>query len=100
MLALKGTGGLRSRDRSASDPAWPTIDVMLEPTRRRVMTEQWKPGDVVVLKSGGPKMTIKFVEHGEACCTWFQGGKVSEQRFSLEMLQAPRGIEMIPLSRA
>lgn len=43
-----------------------------------------KAGDVVVLKSGSPKMTIKFIEEeysgnlslfsihaGEACCEWF-----------------------------
>lgn len=64
------------------------------------MSEQLKPGDVVVLKSGGPKMTIKFIEGEEACCSWFESGKVSEQRFGLEMLEGPSGVRTIPLSRA
>jgi uncharacterized protein YodC (DUF2158 family) len=28
-------------------------------------------GDVVQLRSGGPKMTVKWAENGEACCQWF-----------------------------
>ena len=64
------------------------------------MTEQWKKGDVVQLKSGGPRMTIKFIEDDEACCSWFINGKVSEQRFGLEMLEAPSGGGSVPLSRA
>jgi uncharacterized protein YodC (DUF2158 family) len=59
-----------------------------------------KPGDVVVLKSGGPRMTIKFIENGEAACSWFENGRVSERRFGLEMLEAQNGIRTIPLSRA
>lgn len=39
------------------------------------MSEEFKPGDVVELKSGGPLMTIVFIEEknngAEACCTWF-----------------------------
>jgi len=30
-----------------------------------------KAGDVVQLKSGGPQMTVNFVEKDEAACTWF-----------------------------
>jgi uncharacterized protein YodC (DUF2158 family) len=41
----------------------------------------FKPGDVVRLKSGGPKMTLgNFVELGDnprtAYCCWFDGGKM------------------------
>lgn len=30
-----------------------------------------KAGDVVELKSSGPKMTIRWVENDEAYCEWF-----------------------------
>jgi hypothetical protein len=45
-------------------------------------------------------MTIKFIENGEAACSWFENGRVSERRFGLEMLEAQNGIRTIPLSRA
>ncbi len=31
----------------------------------------FKSGDVVRLKSGGPAMTIEVIEGHEAVCTWF-----------------------------
>ena len=46
-----------------------------------------KAGDEVVLKSGGPKMTIKFIEKDEAYCEWFAQGKVSGHGFPLAMLR-------------
>jgi uncharacterized protein YodC (DUF2158 family) len=40
------------------------------------MTEQFKLGNIVQLKSGGPPMTVKSVEavNGECLCEWFGGG--------------------------
>jgi len=37
----------------------------------------FQPGDVVQLKSGGPKMTVESLDQpkGEAYCSWFEGGK-------------------------
>lgn len=35
------------------------------------MTDQIKPGSVVQLKSGGPRMTARWVEGAEAFCDWF-----------------------------
>jgi len=38
------------------------------------MDEGFSPGDVVVLKSGGPKMTVMYVrKDGELNCHWFDG---------------------------
>jgi uncharacterized protein YodC (DUF2158 family) len=36
-------------------------------------------GDLVQLKSGGPTMTIRWIEDGEAFCEWFDGKKVVGQ---------------------
>ena len=35
------------------------------------MTTAIKAGDIVTLKSGGPKMTVAWVEDGQAYCEWF-----------------------------
>ncbi len=49
----------------------------------------FREGDIVRLKSGGPKMTVvlAFVEEGEYECLWFTGGnKQISQRFREGML--------------
>jgi uncharacterized protein YodC (DUF2158 family) len=33
--------------------------------------EQFKPGDTVSLRSGGPRMTISTVDGKNAVCEWF-----------------------------
>jgi len=45
-------------------------------------------GDVVQLKSGGPKMTVSKLinENKGARCKWFDGAKVNEDYFEIEML--------------
>jgi uncharacterized protein YodC (DUF2158 family) len=42
-----------------------------------MMQEQFTPGDVVELKSGGPRMTYEGERAmtGEALCVWFDGMK-------------------------
>jgi uncharacterized protein YodC (DUF2158 family) len=43
---------------------------------------QLKKGDVVQLKSGGPKMTIVDIHSdGDIRCKWFEGSKVNEDSF-------------------
>lgn len=40
------------------------------------MTEEFKPGDVVMLKSGGPEMTVTGIEAGEGSrvmTVWYRG---------------------------
>ena len=51
-------------------------------------------GDLVRLRSGGPVMTIKDIAafgmgggEEEALCVWFEGKKLSEQRFALYTLE-------------
>jgi len=41
------------------------------------MVDQIKDGDVVALKSGGPKMTVSRLEDNGtmAVCAWFDGNK-------------------------
>ncbi|WP_173089006.1 DUF2158 domain-containing protein [Devosia sp. 1635] len=33
---------------------------------------EFAPGDVVQLKSGGPKMTVEKIEGGQAVCVWME----------------------------
>lgn len=49
---------------------------------------EFKIGDVVMLKSGGPNMTVKnigeytFINHPKGlCCIWFEGTKKNEDIF-------------------
>lgn len=44
-------------------------------------------GTVVQLKSGGPAMTIKWIEDNEAYCQWFAGDKVAGDTFPLQSLK-------------
>ncbi|HKT27884.1 YodC family protein [Dyella sp.] len=48
----------------------------------------FKPGDVVQLKSGGPVMTIKFIdEDEEAFCEWFdKKEELKAGRFTVHQL--------------
>jgi uncharacterized protein YodC (DUF2158 family) len=53
--------------------------------------QSFKPGDIVQLKSGGPKMTVKKREDypldGEYySCQWFAGSKLSSGSFDVESL--------------
>ncbi|MEN5361945.1 YodC family protein [Brevundimonas intermedia] len=44
-------------------------------------------GDVVRMKSGGPKMTISWIENGDAYCEWFDGAANKGAKFSLTSLE-------------
>ncbi len=61
------------------------------------MSEQTelKPGDVVMLKSGGPEMTIDTIDtfdmHGPgALCQWFDGKDLKTHVFSFHVLARPK----------
>jgi uncharacterized protein YodC (DUF2158 family) len=53
--------------------------------------EQLKPGDVVNLKSGGPKMTVTAVgdNYGTMTvwCAWFDGKKKLVDTFAIEAVE-------------
>lgn len=47
----------------------------------------YKVGDVVMLKSGGPKMTIYWLETPtQIWCTWFEGTEKKEAHFHPDTL--------------
>lgn len=51
------------------------------------MDKNLNPGDVVELKSGGPLMTIRYIEKEVAFCDWFTGAEARNSRFSLVQLK-------------
>jgi uncharacterized protein YodC (DUF2158 family) len=45
------------------------------------------PGNRVMLRSGGPEMTVYDVaENGDALCQWMAGGKLEKHAFTLACL--------------
>lgn len=55
------------------------------------MSKEWKVGDVVLLKSGGPKMTVSNVTRDDGnlkvWCTWFDGSKKNDAPFPADTLE-------------
>lgn len=53
------------------------------------MSQQWKIGDVVQLKSGGPQMTVTRVHHdGDVDCQWFYRTDAQSGTFPAGSVQA------------
>ena len=46
-----------------------------------------KPGDVVQLKSGGPKMTVTQINQETVWCKWFDGEDVKTGHFPVFSLK-------------
>lgn len=44
-------------------------------------TEDFNVGDVVWLKSGGPKMTVTEIDEDEVTCVWFEGTQARSDEF-------------------
>lgn len=53
----------------------------------RVMA-QFKVGDVVQLKSGGPRMTVSEVDSDGVTCSWFAGTDNKIGHFPADALEA------------
>jgi uncharacterized protein YodC (DUF2158 family) len=55
------------------------------------MADEIKAGDVVELKSGGPRMTVAKVENWNgvmrATCHWFEGDKPQQGYFPVSSLE-------------
>ncbi len=55
------------------------------------MSDKFNPGDVVVLKSGGPDMTVVEVSHDIVSCEWFKDtNEVLHRKFNFAALRAAR----------
>ncbi|MEQ1632895.1 MAG: DUF2158 domain-containing protein [Planctomycetota bacterium] len=54
------------------------------------MEKQFKEGDIVCLKSGGPEMTVRDAGNktGNVICQWFAGKKLEQGYFSPATLVA------------
>ena len=48
---------------------------------------QWKPGDIVGVKSGGPPMTVARVEVEKVFCEWFEGKNQMAGNFTPAVLE-------------
>lgn len=56
--------------------------------------ERFEVGDVVVLRSGSPRMTVEKVEPvdaGRVVCTWYQDGRREVTTLPAETLEHARG---------
>ena len=53
------------------------------------MEQQFNIGDVVVLKSGGPSMTVEHIDHDSqmVLCAWFDGKEKKANSFPPGALQ-------------
>ena len=47
---------------------------------------QWKPGDIVGVKSGGPPMTVARVVSEKVFCEWFDGKNPMSGEFTPAVL--------------
>ena len=56
--------------------------------KTKMADEKFKPGDVVSLRSGGPRMTIATVDGQSAFCEWFTDDQQPQSRsFALTSLK-------------
>ena len=50
------------------------------------MADQFKIGDIVLLKSGGPKMTVTAILQKVVHTAWFAGSKKEQGAFPFEAI--------------
>jgi uncharacterized protein YodC (DUF2158 family) len=63
-------------------------------TNKNAATLDLKVGDVVRLKSGGPKMTVESIG-GLIACMWFARGHAKHGFFDLDMLELTADAELL-----
>lgn len=53
------------------------------------MAQQWNVGDIVRVKSGGPSMTVEYVdrESDHVRCIWFDGSEAKTGSFAADALE-------------
>jgi uncharacterized protein YodC (DUF2158 family) len=54
-------------------------------------------GQIVQLKSGGPKMTVQAVSADSVTCSWFDKASLRDGTFKADMLQEPRELTITKL---
>lgn len=65
---------------------------MMTDGKQRDGRPELKPGDVVMLKSGGPKMTIRHVRpDDDVWCYWFDGAELREAIFGAKIINRREG---------
>jgi uncharacterized protein YodC (DUF2158 family) len=53
---------------------------------------QWRPGDIVGVKSGGSPVTVAKVELGKVFCEWFEEKPMSREAAAFVLMpEAPPG---------
>ncbi len=50
---------------------------------------EWNVGDEVVLKSGGPVMTVRKIHSDGVDCEWFDGEELKGHGFVFDQLMIP-----------
>lgn len=66
------------------------------------MADEFKPGDEVRLKSGGPKMTVEDFATPIVACVWFEGTKINRGSFVFQTLvksENEGGFSSVPIAR-
>lgn len=51
-----------------------------------------KVGDVVILKSGGPPMTVNCIHEQNVDCVWFMSGELKNGTFDKESVKINKSI--------
>jgi uncharacterized protein YodC (DUF2158 family) len=80
----------RTRRADANDFALYDIAILaMQLSEKANMPEQqFKPGDIVSLRSGGPRMTVATIDGQSALCEWFSDDQQPQSRsFALTSLK-------------
>lgn len=65
------------------------VRILRDEINRRKDNHELKAGDVVQLKSGGPRMTIQSITADVCTCKWFMGEEIVTDYFNASGLRNP-----------